>query len=742
MSRLLQIFNFINFYGDMTMKKKLLFILMLLAIAGLPAVSRAAVLAYDGFGDGVDGADINGYSGVGAEAGFSAAWVRTGGSIVHDVLTDVQIGIMGGYAPEATGGSEHLTYTGHWSMAYAVRTLTSPVDLSIDGTYYLSFFGRSGGSDDFCAQLGLYNGTNAIMAGQGYSRGLNATWGALTTSCDSGNNQVDISISNGENCFFLIELVKTNSGTTDDLTVIISWWNLTADNVIVFGPEVTRSQSFTGVTGSFNQLAMKQDGWQWMDEVRLADTVQDATGGISQFLPAADEIGGLITGAELSLVNGHFTEPGYNTGSEGWAGVPGWGGLKDFTLDYDTDSGTASGDSTDGDNWYGGNQIDQGPFWNITDANMVEGESYSFTADLHGRYNCDTITMSIIGIDKVTYNAYTSEDPNVLDPNSVGVINDPANVLASIVVDTPDHGVWVLNNVVSYTATAADADKKIGVKFEGLADWMRADNVHFYEGIAEERHGVIDCQPDGSAEIPGQTSVDLTWTPGNDPNTTGQTLYYVVSNSLDVSAYLSAAGIGLSGTVETYNVGTMDYDQYLIWRVDTVIDGVLYTGTTYVVMTESADVTPVVEAGSSYITWLGNLPQTLAGTVDDFGEGDILNAGVVWSIISGPAGSASITKTSTDPLNPAAEFTTDTAGDYVIELAAADDGGSQGAQTGTDTLTIRVARDACAAKQLDDPGYNVFDELGNQNCIVDLPDLAAMAAQWMDDISLTAPVAY
>ena len=150
------------------------------------------------------------------------------------------------------------------------------------------------------------------------------------------------------------------------------------------------------------------------------------------------------------------------------------------------------------------------------------------------------------------------------------------------------------------------------------------------------------------------------------------------------------------------------------------------------------DPVPIADAGLSYVTWLDNGTLALAGTVNDSGEGDIIDTDVVWSIKTSPPGSAAtLTKTSTDWANPTADFTPDLsiAGDYTIELTATD----AAAQPGSDTLLVQVAADACEATQLADE-LSIYDV--NENCIIDLSDMAAFAAKWMSDMSWTGPFAY
>ena len=93
---------------------------------------------------------------------------------------------------------------------------------------------------------------------------------------------------------------------------------------------------------------------------------------------------------------------------------------------------------------------------------------------------------------------------------------------------------------------------------------------------------------------------------------------------------------------------------------------------------------------------------------------------------------ASLTATNADLYAPTAEFMTNYAGTYTVQLTATD---AEDNVT-SDALEIAVAEDACAAAQLalDWPGFNVHDV--DQDCDVDLEDFAAFAAEWLDDRNL------
>lgn len=85
-------------------------------------------------------------------------------------------------------------------------------------------------------------------------------------------------------------------------------------------------------------------------------------------------------------------------------------------------------------------------------------------------------------------------------------------------------------------------------------------------------------------------TISLSWTPA-DSNTVSQELYYFVDdieNFRDNCSYNAVTPVVLSNTASTYDI-TAGYDQYVIWRVDTVTDDSTLDGTgeTWVFMTKT-----------------------------------------------------------------------------------------------------------------------------------------------------------
>lgn len=93
---------------------------------------------------------------------------------------------------------------------------------------------------------------------------------------------------------------------------------------------------------------------------------------------------------------------------------------------------------------------------------------------------------------------------------------------------------------------------------------------------------------------------------------------------------------------------------------------------------------------------------------------------------------ASITKTNTG-LSSTADFTTTQNGTYYLRLTAADDtaGGITVPQVDWDILQVQVVENACAAAQLDPAWTGFLNGDLNEDCNVNLGDLAELASEWL-----------
>lgn len=267
------------------------------------------MLAYEGFGGvTVEGASLNGYTPGTASTGLTGAWSVTGGSEKTTFRENPEYkAIGGGHAPEATGAAQHWwEHNNEWNTNLASVNLGSPVDLSVDGTHYMSFFSMTR-HDDYTAEIGLGNASDEILWGQGYNRGLTAFYGPLNTLANDANQNGSglppLADSGGyDTVFYVAQLVKSDSGASNTLTVNIKAYNLSTSNEIDQSPPVawSRSVTLTGVVGSYSTLRARLDGagnnYPSMDELRLGDTWGDVTGILSSPYAAwaATHVGGQL----------------------------------------------------------------------------------------------------------------------------------------------------------------------------------------------------------------------------------------------------------------------------------------------------------------------------------------------------------------------------------------------------------------------------------------------------------------
>lgn len=250
---------------------------------------HASVLAYEGFGGAVtgDGTDINGYTPGTASSGLTGSWTRNGGAATTKVFRPGGaghfLGIDGGYSPNVESGDQtYMSHRSGWGLSRNTVTLSTSLDLSVDGTYHMSFFARSSGVD-VVTQLGLTDGTDELMFGRGYggasTKGITSYYGTIGSAPMTNANGTEFA--NGR-VFYVAKLEKTHSTSTHDLTLSIAAYDLNTSTTIDSGDPSTwlRSSTFTGVDNVFTQLQFKVDGAAWpdMDEFRLGESWLDVTG--------------------------------------------------------------------------------------------------------------------------------------------------------------------------------------------------------------------------------------------------------------------------------------------------------------------------------------------------------------------------------------------------------------------------------------------------------------------------------
>jgi hypothetical protein len=183
-------------------------------------------------------------------------------------------------------------------------------------------------------------------------------------------------------------------------------------------------------------------------------------------------------------------------------------------------------------------------------------------------------------------------------------------------------------------------------------------------------------------------------------------------------------------SVESYAV-TLEPGKIYYWKIDVFENGELIFDAQVPSSFSTGNVVPKANAGGDITAWLidGKAEINLAGTVED--DGRPAPYTVKWTVTSQPEGSTvEFTPASAD--TESLSVVCDSAGDYVLELAANDS-----SDTGTDTIIIHVFDNACeATKSL--PNYVPLVGDLNADCRVDDLDLALLQENWLKNIELTS----
>jgi hypothetical protein len=246
--------------------KKQLYPAAILLSALLPVSIQAAPSVYEGFTQGTGNPALAGYSGT-SEIGLSGTWTELGGQAM--TIRDGSGGQWGtpqSYWPAA----EHTA----WNLTQATRPMTGLVDLTTDGSFYLSYYI---GTDqaDHGSQVGLINSANTaeLMAGNGYGgagKGVTAYIGSIGGSIQQNANGTDIQ-GGWSGAMRQYQVIAAFNRSGGNLNVTLDYYLGTCDGVA----ETSRTVSLGAVSDTFNTLTFKADGWMNLDEIRLGPTLAD-----------------------------------------------------------------------------------------------------------------------------------------------------------------------------------------------------------------------------------------------------------------------------------------------------------------------------------------------------------------------------------------------------------------------------------------------------------------------------------
>ncbi|UCD51187.1 MAG: hypothetical protein JSW27_00875 [Phycisphaerales bacterium] len=273
--------------------------------------------------------------------------------------------------------------------------------------------------------------------------------------------------------------------------------------------------------------------------------------------------------------------------------------------------------------------------------------------------------------------------------------------------------------------TQAYSDARLAVVNDHIAD----GTITAYDGagtmvvetvegtlIVKGLHPLNPAPADSSIAVPG--SITLQWTVD-----AGTLVDVWIGTQADLSDFEKVVDKKAATSVQ---VDTVKGTRYF-WAVDTYAPGTEEPTWGPIFDFYADNLAPVVDAGDDVTTWVvdGSVDVALAGAVIDADP-----TTTTWTVVSQPDDPNSADAAIADPAAPDTNITLSALGEYVLELQA-DDGEYQG----TDTVTINVYSDGCAAAQSLPDYVPLVGDL-DQDCDVDQDDMDLLLENWLECVAL------
>jgi hypothetical protein len=299
---------------------------VMLMVVMLGVASQADVLVYEGFGDATDNRSINAYQSTtaGYSQGISGAWSElnnNGATLKHRTSSygwdgaQTNLAAIGSSYSLKNGDAFNFMECNSWGLERAQTALAAPIDLTVDGTLYMSFV-ASAGIFDYAAQMGLNDGTNELMWGNGYTggtQGLAAHYGLMSDYANGGSikgtSGVSPTMAAGWDVMLYVAQLQQVVGT--GLTVNIYAYDLnTTSGLPTSAGTPLWSTTLTGVTGTFTNLQLDLSGsgmYPSIDELRIGQSWADVTGGNVNLIapsPSGAQYIPIDTNLQWSVING------------------------------------------------------------------------------------------------------------------------------------------------------------------------------------------------------------------------------------------------------------------------------------------------------------------------------------------------------------------------------------------------------------------------------------------------------
>ena len=257
----------------------------------LPLGAQAQIIASEDFTQGTGNPALAGYSGS-SSIGLSGTWQQLGGQGM--TIVDGAGSYWG--TPQANWPA-----AGHnaWWLSQYTRPMTSAINLTTDGTFYLSYLIQSDQSNHG-SQVGFIDnaGTSELMAGLGYAgasdKGITAYYGGLLGSVQQNANGTDVA---GFSGVTQMQVVCAFTRIAGDLTVNVDYYLGAYGGAL----EGSRTVDLGAVSDTFNTLTLKADGWVNMDSINVGQTLSAVVPVAPVPEPSAVVLGGLGVLALLAL---------------------------------------------------------------------------------------------------------------------------------------------------------------------------------------------------------------------------------------------------------------------------------------------------------------------------------------------------------------------------------------------------------------------------------------------------------
>jgi hypothetical protein len=290
----------------MKIMKKLKLSLSILTLLSLAtgATHAAGVIVRETFGDATTGGSVDGYQSTtpGYETGLSGAWNETdfAGAQLSSVTTDVNwdaaqshLTAIGSAYSVKVGGAYNTIQLNSWGLEQAEVALATPLDMTTNGTWYMSFVANCTSSlSDYATLVGLNDGNNEVMWGQAYAGGQgmaahfdsigNATGGSI-----EGHNGIQPAIGQtGDVMLYVAQLTEAVGSGETNLTIEMYAYDLATVSSLPLSIAAAGTPLFQktlpNATGLFVNLEIEMSGghgpWTEMGQPRLGATWASVVG--------------------------------------------------------------------------------------------------------------------------------------------------------------------------------------------------------------------------------------------------------------------------------------------------------------------------------------------------------------------------------------------------------------------------------------------------------------------------------